>query len=974
MASSTARHQLHTTCLIVCAWTQRSWPGGPPFTHLWRTRWWLQSLKSFPPRMSVPNFSERSWPSYKRLRFLRCLRGLRRRPTCSCCAVTPFSGTSISSPQFSPPCVQRRLKVIMWLVLNQRYFKRGSGPSDKLIVWQAHQWLSPDRKKSRPARSRHPRRRLLGLLCLTGWALLLPQRRGRSHRSRPFQLAPEGPVHGLSKEARSLASLLMLPQPRNVDGFQVGARLADFAPHWRSLLGNCRATGIVEDGVGIAFQQRPQLTHQSISFRTRNSRQDLQQAVDALLMKGAIERVTNVRSLGFYSRLFLVPKKTGDLRPVIDLSTLNRHMVVPHFKMETQGSVRSAIRSQEWAVSIDIRDAYLHVPMHQAVRKYLRFVVNKKVYQFTCLPFGLATSPREFTKLLRPVVSLLRQQGVKLHVYLDDWLIRADTPEEAQLHSQTIIKVLQFLGWIINFEKSDLTPSQDFQFIGMQFNTRRFTVAPLPKMRIKVQSVLQHWMANPNITARDLHRLLGMLVFMASLVRRGRLRLRPVQWWAATAWCQRTGNWSDRIQVPQWVLSEVAWWSSPAVLQGLPLAARETEVTLFTDASSSGWGAQLGSHSTQGQWSASQRLCHINVLEMQAVICAVRDFLPLLRYHVVRLMCDNAVTVAYIKNEGGTRSHTLMQMTIRLLKWCDSKAITLVPVHLPGVRNIQADSLSRVGQTLTTEWTMAMESLRPVFAKWGEPQIDMFATFANRRLVKFVSPYPDPRAEWTDAMSMPWDKERGLLYVFPPFKMVPQVLQKIAQSPELQVILIALLQPAASWFPELMNLTQEDPVPLFVEGQDLLTQDVCMGGGVTETRHFRPSNLHAWKLSGPFWEPRVIPGKLPTWCQDAYENLHNKCMNLIGQDSWRSVGRKNGKFFKLEVIISVPIWCTSSGTIYYPRRLFHIARLWLLCYVIGCTIRQPTQTSSYWSGLSGWNVRCNAESCPSGIFIWFYYH
>ena len=239
--------------------------------------------------------------------------------------------------------------------------------------------------------------------------------------------------------------------------------------------------------MGIAIQQRPQLTHQSISFRTRNSRQDLQQAVDALLMKGAIERVTNVRSLGFYSRLFLVPKKTGDLRPVIDLSTLNRHMVVPHFKMETQGSVRSAIRSLEWAVSIDIRDAYLHVPMHQAVRKYLRFVVNKKVYQFTCLPFGLATSPQEFTKLLRPVVSLLRQQGVKLHVYLDDWLIRADTPKEAQLHSQTTIKVLQFLGWIINFEKSDLTPSQDFQFIGMQFNTRRFTVAPLPKMRVKVQ-------------------------------------------------------------------------------------------------------------------------------------------------------------------------------------------------------------------------------------------------------------------------------------------------------------------------------------------------------------------------------------------------------------------------------------------------------------------------------------------------------
>ena len=76
---------------------------------------------------------------------------------------------------------------------------------------------------------------------------------------------------------------------------------------------------------------------------------------------------------------------------------------------------------------------------------------------------------------------------------------------------------------------------------------------------------------------------------------------------------------------------------------------------------------------------------------------------------MVRLMCDNAVTVTYIKNEGGSRSYTLRQMTIRLLKWCDRKAITLVPVHLPGVHNIQADSLSRVGQTLNTEWKMAME-------------------------------------------------------------------------------------------------------------------------------------------------------------------------------------------------------------------------------------------------------------------------
>ena len=223
---------------------------------------------------------------------------------------------------------------------------------------------------------------------------------------------------GSPPPARSLARLLRLPQPDNVDGSQVGARLADFAPHWRSLLGNCQATGIVEDGVGTAFQQRPQLTHQSISFRTRNSQQDLQQAVDALLMKGAIERVINVTSLGYYSQLFLVPKKTGDLRPVIDLSTLNCHMVVPRFKMETQGSVRSAIRSQEWTVSIDIRNAYLHVPMHQAVRKYLRFVVNKKLSSIWAGDFS--TRVHQTAAALRSTVKAARCEATHLFGRLAD--------------------------------------------------------------------------------------------------------------------------------------------------------------------------------------------------------------------------------------------------------------------------------------------------------------------------------------------------------------------------------------------------------------------------------------------------------------------------------------------------------------------------------------------------------------------------
>ena len=65
---------------------------------------------------------------------------------------------------------------------------------------------------------------------------------------------------------------------------------------------SCRATNTVEEGVGLNFRHWPQLTHHSIVFHTRDSRQDLQKAVDALLSKGAIESVLNETSLGFYSQ------------------------------------------------------------------------------------------------------------------------------------------------------------------------------------------------------------------------------------------------------------------------------------------------------------------------------------------------------------------------------------------------------------------------------------------------------------------------------------------------------------------------------------------------------------------------------------------------------------------------------------------------------------------------------------------------
>ena len=106
------------------------------------------------------------------------------------------------------------------------------------------------------------------------------------------------------------------------------------------------------------------------------------------------------------------------------------------------------------------------------------------------------------------------------------------------------------------------------------------------------------------------------------------------------------------------VLRLLSWWASPAVLQGVPLGIPLTDMTLFTNASSMGWGASLGHHRRFGYWTRGQSSQHINVLEMEVVLAALRALLARVRHKVVRLMCDNSTVVTYIQ-EG--RRHQVLQ-------------------------------------------------------------------------------------------------------------------------------------------------------------------------------------------------------------------------------------------------------------------------------------------------------------------------
>ena len=187
----------------------------------------------------------------------------------------------------------------------------------------------------------------------------------------------------------------------------------------------------------------------------------------------------------FLSSIFLVPKTSGDLRPVINLKSLNEFVETIHFKMESIGLVEHLLRPGDFCASADLTDAYFSILIRPADRKYLRFTWRDKVYEFTCLPFGYKLAPRVFTKVLKPVYASLRFRQIRVIYYIDDTLIIANSKEECALHASEVCNLLSSLGFTVNKTKSQLIPSQRTTFLGFVVDSVAMTLS-LPDDKVSI--------------------------------------------------------------------------------------------------------------------------------------------------------------------------------------------------------------------------------------------------------------------------------------------------------------------------------------------------------------------------------------------------------------------------------------------------------------------------------------------------------
>ena len=247
-------------------------------------------------------------------------------------------------------------------------------------------------------------------------------------------------------------------------------------------------------------------------------------------------------------------------------------------------------------------------------------------------------------------------------------------------------------------------------------------------------------------------------------------------------------------------------------------------------------------------------------------------------------MTDNTSTVAYLNNQGGTKSRQMCQLAEKILIWAEQQHIWILSRHIPGHLNVLADSLSRQDQVIPSEWCLHSPVFHQICQTWMKPQVDLFALANNAQLPIFISPIPQPSAWKVDALIHSWE---GLTaYAYPPTCLVRACLNKVWIE-DVILILIAPCWPNQEWFADILNLSISEPLRLPAIPH-LLHQTF------SKSLHPNPTvlSLHAWLLSNDRSKREVFRKKCPQGSLNHIETPLHQFMIRSGQSS--SIGAIHG--------------------------------------------------------------------------------
>ena len=216
----------------------------------------------------------------------------------------------------------------------------------------------------------------------------------------------------------------------------------------------------------------------------------------------------------------------------------------------------------------------------------------------------------EFTVVAKEVKLMAIHKDIRIHQYLDDWLVKAKSHQVCLQHTQDLVKMCQQMGWLVNLDKSELEPKQVFNFrlpVWPQvLSGSTYTGQVAKPSRENTETAIPTSLSGPGIHALDR--------FINSHRKASSPKSNAQETHTVASQKQLEGTRITRkvIPIPRSLHPHLQWWlKEDNVLTGQPLHPIKHALQIFTDASKEGWGAHLNEHIAWGTWSLPESKLHI---------------------------------------------------------------------------------------------------------------------------------------------------------------------------------------------------------------------------------------------------------------------------------------------------------------------------------------------------------------------------
>ena len=239
-----------------------------------------------------------------------------------------------------------------------------------------------------------------------------------------------------------------------------------------------------------------------------------------------------------------------------------------------------------------------HLPTHPHPSKLKE--IPKVLLQVTGVPIHLppirtSHSPPGLYNDRKGSETMALSRGLRIHQHLDDWLIRSQSQEEAQVNTQAVVDLTQSLGWIINQEKSELKPIQVFFVHGLR----------TPPCKTHSREMAQTSGFDPTTQVKTCFdcKMFDVSNWVANLNGEngpgGTPSHRPFQFHLKEHW-RYPQSLDNLLPWTEAIAAHLNWWQNLSnVMKGADLHPKDHSIQLFTDASNEGWCAHLDQNSTR---------------------------------------------------------------------------------------------------------------------------------------------------------------------------------------------------------------------------------------------------------------------------------------------------------------------------------------------------------------------------------------